>query len=176
MESILMERGGKEDNMAFGKPTRYWQLDVKKVCAITWDIAVHEASEEYKQRMHNLCCDNCHSFVALALNLMRYDNCTSWNMINLCLLSFIHGKHVSCVGFLKTWLPFLLLIGVILAISLGLNLRLLLLHLSGYHLPAINPGTLFIQGGALRELNLSRGLWDPPASTDLAHSLNHSAL
>jgi len=106
---------------------RYWMLDVSKVHASSgsnaWDTAVHNASEEYKQRMviyvfriksveihivqiqrncclsllslqHNLCCDNCHSHVAMALNLMRYDNSTSWNMVNLCLLSLIHGKHV----------------------------------------------------------------------------------
>lgn len=46
---------------------------------------------------HNLCLDNCHSHVAMALNLMRYDNCTSWNMVNLCVLSFIHGKHVRYI-------------------------------------------------------------------------------
>lgn len=43
---------------------------------------------------HNLCLDNCHSHVAMALNLMRYDNSASWNMVNLCARSFIHGKHV----------------------------------------------------------------------------------
>lgn len=91
--------------------------------AATWDKAVHDASEEYKCRpvrqhlgflththfhiithivittfsvflKHNLCLDNCHSHVAMALNLMRYDNSTSWNMVNLCTLSLIHGKHV----------------------------------------------------------------------------------
>lgn len=43
---------------------------------------------------HNLCLDNCHSHVAMALNLMRYDNSASWNMVNLCARSFIYGKHV----------------------------------------------------------------------------------
>ncbi|XP_068560705.1 transmembrane protein 222 [Cebidichthys violaceus] len=115
-----------EDNMAFGKPTKYWILDVSKVYASgsnAWDTAVHDASEEYKHRMHNLCCDNCHSHVAMALNLMKYENSTSWNMVNLCLLALIHGKHVSCVGFLKTWLPFLMLMGVIFTVALALNLR-----------------------------------------------------
>uniref|UniRef100_A0A3Q3W5J4 Uncharacterized protein n=1 Tax=Mola mola TaxID=94237 RepID=A0A3Q3W5J4_MOLML len=78
----------------------YWKLDVDKVCgsgAATWDKAVQDASEEYKCRPHNLCLDNCHSHVAMALNLMRYDNSTSWNMVNLCVRSFIHGKHVRSV-------------------------------------------------------------------------------
>uniref|UniRef100_H2U9P2 Transmembrane protein 222 n=1 Tax=Takifugu rubripes TaxID=31033 RepID=H2U9P2_TAKRU len=115
-----------EDNMAFGRPTKYWMLDVSKVYASgsnAWDTAVHDASEEYKHRMHNLCCDNCHSHVAMALNLMRYENSTSWNMVNLCLLALIHGKHVSCAGFLKTWLPFLMLLGAVLTAALAINLR-----------------------------------------------------
>ncbi|XP_037548741.1 transmembrane protein 222 [Nematolebias whitei] len=115
-----------EDNMAFGKPTKYWMLDVSKVYSNgcnAWDRAVHDASEEYKHRMHNLCCDNCHSHVAMALNLMQYENSTSWNMVNLCLLAFIHGKYVSCAGFLKTWLPFMMLAGIILTVALAVYLR-----------------------------------------------------
>uniref|UniRef100_A0A3Q2PLB7 Transmembrane protein 222a n=1 Tax=Fundulus heteroclitus TaxID=8078 RepID=A0A3Q2PLB7_FUNHE len=96
-----------EDNMGFGRPTKYWRLDVDKVCgngAATWDQAVHDASEEYKCRPHNLCLDNCHSHVAMALNLMRYDNSSSWNMVNLCVLSFIHAKHMSVGAFLPLFL------------------------------------------------------------------------
>ncbi|XP_061753378.1 transmembrane protein 222 isoform X1 [Nerophis ophidion] len=114
-----------EDNMAFGRPTKYWMLDISKVYAggsNAWDRAVHDASEEYKHRMHNLCCDNCHSHVAMALNLMQYENSTSWNMIKLCLLVFIHGKHVSCAGFLKSWLPFFMLLGIIVTVVLAINL------------------------------------------------------
>ncbi|XP_051493873.1 transmembrane protein 222 isoform X1 [Apus apus] len=115
-----------EDNMAFGKPVKYWKLDPSKVYSTgpnAWDTAVHDASEEYKHRMHNLCCDNCHSHVALALNLMRYDNSTSWNMVKLCFFSLLYGKYVSLGGFVKTWLPFLLFLGVIVTIVLTLHLR-----------------------------------------------------
>lgn len=87
-----------------------------------WDTAVHDASEEYKHRMvcelllgvgarmgacptaqhdpsflhlqHNLCCDNCHSHVALALNLMRYNNSTNWNMVTVCFFCLLYGKYV----------------------------------------------------------------------------------
>ncbi|XP_035418243.1 transmembrane protein 222 [Anser cygnoides] len=115
-----------EDNMAFGKPVKYWKLDPGKVYSSNpnmWDTAVHDASEEYKHRMHNLCCDNCHSHVALALNLMRYDNSTSWNMVKLCFFSLLYGKYVSIGGFVKTWLPFVLFLGVILTVVLTLHLR-----------------------------------------------------
>ncbi|PIO24939.1 hypothetical protein AB205_0004150 [Aquarana catesbeiana] len=74
----------------------YWQLDPNLVYANgpnPWDTAVNEASEEYKHRMHNLCCDNCHSHVAMALNLMKYNN-TNWNMVKLCILSLVYSKYV----------------------------------------------------------------------------------
>ncbi|XP_067837626.1 LOW QUALITY PROTEIN: transmembrane protein 222-like [Heptranchias perlo] len=130
MSGIIRDFAGpyfvSEDNMAFGNPTKYWQLDPTKVYSTgpnPWDTSVLEASEEYKHRLHNLCCDNCHSHVAMALNLMRYNNKTSWNMVKLCFLMMVHGKYVSFVGFLKTWLPFLFLLGLILTVVLVLNLR-----------------------------------------------------
>lgn len=43
---------------------------------------------------HSLCCDNCHSHVALALNLMRYNNSTSWNMVTVCFFLLLYGKYV----------------------------------------------------------------------------------
>ena len=43
---------------------------------------------------HNLCFDNCHSHVALALNLMNYNGSRSWNMVKLALLMLLHGKYV----------------------------------------------------------------------------------
>ena len=86
--------------------------------------------------MHNLCCDNCHSHVARALNLMQYDGSTrlnsylaykkmfyspnlfvlSWNMVTLCALMLVHGKHVSWWGVLRTWLPSLVLLAVVATI------------------------------------------------------------
>nr|KAF6380627.1 transmembrane protein 222 [Myotis myotis] len=112
--------------MAFGKPVKYWKLDPARVYASgpnAWDTAVHDASEEYKHRMHNLCCDNCHSHVALALNLMRYNNSTTWNMVTVCFFCLLYGKYVSVGAFVKTWLPFVVLLSIILTASLVFNLR-----------------------------------------------------
>jgi len=107
-----------EDNFAFGKPTKYWQLDPTKVPhGHSWDMAISEASEVYKGRMHNLCCDNCHSHVGMALTLMRYDDCVNWGMVKLAFLMLVHGKYVNVWGFLKTWVPFLLLILLAVFIS-----------------------------------------------------------
>ncbi|KAK7471439.1 hypothetical protein BaRGS_00035927 [Batillaria attramentaria] len=112
-----------EDDMAFGQPTKYWQLDLShmKGGKDTWDKAVTDASEEYKGHMHNLCCDNCHSHVALALNMMRYNNSTSWNMVKLCFLMLVHGKYVSVGAALKTWLPFLICAGIIITLAVVLT-------------------------------------------------------
>jgi archaellum component FlaF (FlaF/FlaG flagellin family) len=109
-----------EDCMGFGNPTKYWQLDPSMVTMGNnkdiWDRAVFDASEEYKGRMHNLCCDNCHSHVAFALNLMKYNGSTSWNMVKLCFLMLVHGKYVSFAAMLKTWLPFIILAIIIVVV------------------------------------------------------------
>lgn len=113
-----------EDEMAFGEPTKYWQLDITQLKGgkDTWDKAVSDASEEYKGHMHNLCCDNCHSHVALALNLMKYNGSSDWNMIKLAFLMLIRGKFISLCAAVKTWLPFLLIVAVITAVVLALQL------------------------------------------------------
>jgi len=108
------------DKMGFGEPTKYWQLDESRVHTGSWDQAVQQASDEYMTRMHNLCCDNCHSHVAMALDIMNYNGSSGWNMVKLCFLMLIHGKYVSFKAFLKTWLPF-----VILASMIGILIYLL---------------------------------------------------
>lgn len=97
-----------EDNMAFGRPTKYWQLKpaLARGGITGWDRAVTQASDIYKERMHNLFCDNCHSHVATALNLMEYDDSLNWNMVKLAFLMILHSSYVNLTGFIKTWLPF----------------------------------------------------------------------
>ncbi|XP_046995511.1 transmembrane protein 222 [Schistocerca americana] len=104
-----------EDNMAFGKPTKYWRLRPELAAGGTsgWDRAVIDASEEYKSRMHNLCCDNCHSHVAMALNLMKYDGSEKWNMVKLAFYILFKGHYVSFAALLKTWAPFIIIVTVV---------------------------------------------------------------
>ena len=102
-----------EDDMAFGNPTRYLQFNPMKVNRGDWDQSISAASDEYKHRMHNLCCDNCHSHVAMALNMMEYDSSSRWNMIKLAFRVFVFGKYVNFCGVLKTWLPFLIICAII---------------------------------------------------------------
>lgn len=105
-----------EDNMAFGRPTKYWQLmpSLARGGVVGWDQAVTEASEIYKGRMHNLLCDNCHSHVAMALNLMNYNDSRNWNMVKLALMLPFYSRYVSFSGFLKTWIPFVILVALVI--------------------------------------------------------------
>ncbi|OON19285.1 hypothetical protein X801_04852, partial [Opisthorchis viverrini] len=85
-----------EDNMAFGWPTMYCQLDLSHVeSREMWDKAVFGANEVYKLRVHNLFCDNCHSHVARALNGMRYRGRSNWNMFSVTLLFFSRARYVN---------------------------------------------------------------------------------
>eukprot|EP00639_Heterosigma_akashiwo_P005149 CAMPEP_0194567510 /NCGR_PEP_ID=MMETSP0292-20121207/5955_1 /TAXON_ID=39354 /ORGANISM="Heterosigma akashiwo, Strain CCMP2393" /LENGTH=165 /DNA_ID=CAMNT_0039417291 /DNA_START=138 /DNA_END=632 /DNA_ORIENTATION=+ len=91
------------DHLCFGKVTRYIQLNPKAVKKLKWDDAVIRANTDYSQRMHNICCDNCHSHVARALAYMAYRGVTAWNMFTLAFWMFIAGKYTSIGGALKTW-------------------------------------------------------------------------
>jgi len=86
-----------EDEMAFGWPTRYWQLSPNSLLggAEAWDRAVADASDEYKSHVHNIFCDNCHSHVALALNGMKYGHRRHWNMIHLAVAIMFKGKFIG---------------------------------------------------------------------------------
>jgi len=107
------------DNLSFGRTTRYIQVfsledaaDLAKVQA--WDEAVKEASEVYSGRMHNLFCDNCHSHVAFALNLLSLKGRRNWNMVVLAAWIFFFGNFVSFGRALYSVLPSLLLYGIII--------------------------------------------------------------
>jgi hypothetical protein len=54
--------------------------------------------------------------------MMRYNGSSSWNMIKLAILLFFKGKYVSFGGFLKQWLPFLIMISIVLVIVLASKL------------------------------------------------------
>jgi hypothetical protein len=110
------------DDLSFGRTTRYLQVFSKQMAAdralvAAWDSSVEAACEEYKGRMHNLCCDNCHSHVAFALNRLRYKGCAQWNMVILAAWMFFAGSFVSLSRAAYSLLPSLLLYGLILLLG-----------------------------------------------------------
>ncbi|ETV98416.1 hypothetical protein H310_08582 [Aphanomyces invadans] len=106
-----------EDNFAFGRPTRYLQLTLPaSVSEDAWDEGVRQGCDVYKKRMHNICCDNCHSHVARCLNSMGYPCVwgSNWNMVVLCFYCLFNGGFVNLRGFLLTWGPFSIIAAILL--------------------------------------------------------------
>ncbi|CAL4122340.1 unnamed protein product, partial [Meganyctiphanes norvegica] len=77
-----------EDNMAFGWPTKYWQLDAYRAQGgpNSWDRSVILASEEYSGRMgSNYCCNSpCRKLINL--NILSQNHNEAFSVIILCIL------------------------------------------------------------------------------------------
>jgi hypothetical protein len=100
--------------MAFGSPTRYLQYDPEKCEKKTWDEGVESGCGEYANHNHNICFDNCHSHVAQCLDDMRYGGSSSYNMFKLGVAMFFFGKFTDGWGVVKTFLPFTIILFMIL--------------------------------------------------------------
>ena len=114
------------DNMAFSRPYLYLALDPSLAArrpggasaAEAWDAAVDAGCDEYCGRMHNICCDNCHSHVARCLNEMRYMGRSDWGMVGVGALVILRGKWVSAGHALAVWVPFLVALAIIMFLAL----------------------------------------------------------
>eukprot|EP00803_Ostreobium_quekettii_P001588 evm.model.scf_7.19 EVM.evm.TU.scf_7.19 scf_7:143388-159187(+) len=109
---------GDDGVMAFGHPTRYLALDPRRCEAPDrddsqlgewWDGVIEASARVYRERMYNFCCDNCHQFVAHALNSLVYAGSMRWDMVRLAAWVFVGARHVGVAGAAKSWLPFLLI-------------------------------------------------------------------
>lgn len=105
-----------QDDFAFGAVTRYVQFDVQD--RGEWDRGIQQADAIYRRRMHNLCCDNCHSHVAVALDGMSSRRPVKHNMVQLALWVFVWGRYTTPARALCMWLPFCLLIAFVVFASL----------------------------------------------------------
>jgi transmembrane protein 222 len=133
---------GDDGRMAFGAPTRYFRIDISKHITPSntattssttiaengrehddasqiWDDSIQAANAVYRGRMHNICCDNCHSHVANALNRLppaiasSYVYSTQWNMVNIATLMFFRGHFRSWSAVWVQFGPCLVLVAVI---------------------------------------------------------------
>lgn len=116
------------DDLAFGTAMRYLQLDPAKArrregqtAQEAWDAAVDSGCDVYCTRMHNICCDNCHSHVARVLSEMGYGGRSDWGMVGLAAWLFFSGKHVSPGRALALWLPALVAAALVLGLVFGLG-------------------------------------------------------
>jgi len=69
-----------------------------------WDWAVLQASTIFEDKCHMMVCgDDCHSHVAVALDLMRYRGWGCWNKVVLAAWVFASGKYTSWTAVAQTW-------------------------------------------------------------------------
>mmetsp|Transcript_15250 Transcript_15250/g.22425 ORF Transcript_15250/g.22425 Transcript_15250/m.22425 type:complete len:191 (-) Transcript_15250:379-951(-) len=101
-------------HLAFGRVTRYIQLNSNMCRQLEWDEGIEHANGIYQERMHNLFCDNCHSHVATALDAVAFQGYKSWNMFILAGWMFFCGRYTSLAGLVQTWAPFVVIITIIL--------------------------------------------------------------
>ena len=106
------------DNFSFGKPTKYLQLYPNEKEKYDWDRAVEKGDNKFNMEEHNICMNNCHSHVAFVLNQINYKGRNNYNMVSIWWMLIAKGKYVSCCGFIKTYLGFLIIILIIIIIIL----------------------------------------------------------
>lgn len=104
-----------QDDFAFGAVARYIQIG--GASAEDWDQAISDADRVYRGRMHNLCCDNCHSHVARALDASGAVGKGN-NMVHLAMWMFFCGRYTTACRAVLVWLPFFFLIGCAIGFSL----------------------------------------------------------
>ena len=122
-EGIIFDFGASfyiaEDNFTFGQPTKYVQLDPDKLTSdqLTWDQAIRQSADRFRQRQHNIATNNCHDHVADTLNAMEYAGRRNYNSFDVFLMVTFKSKYIGIKGFLTQWVPFLLLVSFIIAFT-----------------------------------------------------------
>lgn len=82
----------------------------------TWDDALRRSTQEFQHRSYNLLTCNCHSFVANNLNRLGFRS-GGWNVVNLATLIFLKGRWVSTGAVIRTFLPFVVVFSIGLALG-----------------------------------------------------------
>ncbi len=106
------------DDFSFGKPTKYFQLELNDKERYDYDKAIQKGDLKYNKEIHNLFWNNCHSHVAYVLNQVKYKGKNNYNMVDVWWLFIWKGKYVSFLAFIKTYLGFFIFVLIV-----GLALR-----------------------------------------------------
>lgn len=102
------------DNFTFGRPTKYYKLDVAKARS-DWNNAISAADGKFCRRNHNLITSNCHCHVADALNEMEYNGKRNYNQLDVFFMT-LKANYVGFTGFIRQWGVFLLLLAAVLLV------------------------------------------------------------
>ena len=96
------------DDFAFGETHKYVKLDLEGVTLAQFDEAIRQADVVYRERMHNICCDNCHSHVARVLNILKYKGRTNYTMIDIWWMCLVKSNYVSAKHVVLTYILYIL--------------------------------------------------------------------
>ena len=91
------------DDFAFGQTLKYLQLEISPEEIERYNECVASADRSYRKRMHNICCDNCHSHVAKVLNNFKYKGRDNYTMVDVWWMLIIRGKYTSWLAVLYTY-------------------------------------------------------------------------
>ena len=67
--------------------------------------------------MHNICCDNCHSHVARALNNFKYKGRTNYTMVDVWWMLIVKGKYVSFWAAVYTYALWIVGLATVIGLS-----------------------------------------------------------
>ena len=101
------------DDFAFGSTHKYVKLEIGDVPR--YNASLEKADRTYRNRIHNLFCDNCHSHVAQVLNNFKYRGRDNWNMVDVWWMCIAQSRYVSCGAVIMTYIGWIV-IGIIAAV------------------------------------------------------------
>lgn len=104
------------DDMAFGNPTKYVQLNLTEKEKKRYDLCIDNGTRDYTRQNYSFCCNNCHSFVAHCLNLLKYKDYGNYNMVSVWWMITLKGKYISTGKFLQSYCGFFIFVLFILFI------------------------------------------------------------
>ena len=97
------------DDMLFGWPKKYARVSVEGETKAKWDEALELVDSKFREKVHNLVQNNCHSHVAELLNDLGYEG-KSWSTLSIWWLLVTRSRYVSYSAVVVTYLPFLLIL------------------------------------------------------------------
>ena len=101
------------DDMAFGQPTKYVKLDISENEIKEWDKSIMKGMGNYQKMNYSFFCNNCHSYCAHVLNVMKYKGKSNYNMVNIWWMVSTKSKYVSWGRLFKTYFPTIIIFLII---------------------------------------------------------------
>ena len=80
------------DDFMVGCVLRYYTVPIHKGGEKEWDEAVEKADAIYREKVHDICCENCHHHTALALEASGRPQCGYRGLLSSWLLCALYGR------------------------------------------------------------------------------------